>query len=191
MTFHIVPAATLDQDRREVAAEFARLALEAYYAALPPTLACTLIGDAFTIEGDEVADAMVALDDDGRPVGLVAGYALGDLALRQQIGLHHLLSNLPSDIVPDFVAASRALSGEVPAIDGDGYYLARIGIDPAARGSGLADQLMSRFLSDAGPRDAVLHVHGDNARAIAFYRRLGFVIENDSRAYWVMRRAAS
>lgn len=191
MTFRIVTAASLDEGRRLIAADFSRLALTDYYATLPADLACGLIADSFLVAEDEVGDAAVAVDGDDRPVGLVAGYPLAELTRRQQAALYHLMSNLPREEVGGFMAGARALAAEVPAITEDGYYLARIGIAASAQGSGLADQLLVHFLADAGSRPAVLHVRGDNARAIGFYRRHGFAVERDDHRYWIMRRAAA
>lgn len=84
----------------------------------------------------------------------------------------------------------RARAGEVPPIAGSGYYLARVGVAPRARGGPVAGELLGAFLRQAGSRDAVLHVHADNARAVAFYQRNGFAIEDRANRYWIMRRTA-
>lgn len=53
-----------------------------------------------------------------------------------------------------------------------------LGVDPAARGAGLGRALTAaglRLLDERGLRTAVLWVAGENAAAIATYRRAGFV----------------
>jgi putative acetyltransferase len=65
--------------------------------------------------------------------------------------------------------------------------LLAIGIAPEWQGNGLARQLMLRLLDWAdrwaGVLRIELHVHEDNARAIALYRSLGFAEEGRHRAY--------
>ena len=55
--------------------------------------------------------------------------------------------------------------------------LMSIYLSPPARGTGLADYLVGLALGDA---DAVLWVFEANARAIAFYRRHGFVPDGET-----------
>ena len=52
-----------------------------------------------------------------------------------------------------------------------------VGIDPAAQGGGLGKALTARglrHLQDAGVPAVILYVEGDNAPALAVYRKLGF-----------------
>ncbi|WP_420810126.1 mycothiol synthase [Halopolyspora algeriensis] len=52
-----------------------------------------------------------------------------------------------------------------------------VGVDPAARGSGLGRSLTAaglRHLQEAGCRQVMLYVEGDNGPAISVYERLGF-----------------
>ncbi len=116
MSIRIVPAITLDIANRRLAAEFARLALEPYYSSLPPPLACGLIAAEFLVEGSELGDALVAIASGRKPVGLVAGYPLIELAQRQRLSLHNLLSNVPGETAGGFVASARELAGEVPRV---------------------------------------------------------------------------
>lgn len=185
----LIPAAELDEAQRLSAAEWAQAALPAHYETLNPAIARAAIAAEFAVEGSELANALAAVD--GRDVvGLVAGFPLEELALRQRVSLHHLLTSLPPDAVADLVANARVRAGDVPPIAGGGYYLARIGVAPHARGGHVAGELLGAFLQQAGSRDAVLHVHADNARAVAFYQRNGFAIEDRAKPYWIMRRTA-
>ncbi|MFC4004550.1 mycothiol synthase [Prauserella oleivorans] len=52
-----------------------------------------------------------------------------------------------------------------------------VGVDPAAQGGGLGRALTLaglRYLRERGLRQVILYVEGDNAPAVAVYRRLGF-----------------
>lgn len=53
-------------------------------------------------------------------------------------------------------------------------YLDQIAVAPESRGSGVADRLIARA-KELAPRGIDLEVNTDNARAIRFYERHGFV----------------
>jgi ribosomal protein S18 acetylase RimI-like enzyme len=59
-----------------------------------------------------------------------------------------------------------------------GLYLVSVHVDPAHRGGGLADRLLTEVLrwarAQPGHDGMRLHVHEQNLRAQAFYRRWGF-----------------
>jgi mycothiol synthase len=68
----------------------------------------------------------------------------------------------------------HAVSGTVPEPLGEVYV---VGVDPGAQGRGLGRVLTLaglHHLGDRGLRTTILYVEGDNAPAIATYRRLGF-----------------
>ncbi|HKS46255.1 MAG TPA: mycothiol synthase [Amycolatopsis sp.] len=58
-----------------------------------------------------------------------------------------------------------------------------VGVDPAAQGGGLGKVLTTaglRYLREKGLKQVILYVEGDNAPAVAVYRRLGFAqLESD------------
>lgn len=61
----------------------------------------------------------------------------------------------------------------MPELDGP-VQLMSLWVDPCARGTGVANGLVQALLRWAGPARVWLAVHGDNDRAIAVFRRLGF-----------------
>ncbi|GAB3458279.1 GNAT family N-acetyltransferase [Kineococcus endophyticus] len=71
----------------------------------------------------------------------------------------------------------------------EGVFLVSVFVDPAHRGGGLADRLLTEVLAWArtapGASGMKLHVHERNVRAQAFYRRRGFV-ENGLRVPYVL-----
>lgn len=190
MTHRLVAAAGLNEERRRAAASFAHAALTSYYDTLTTATAYAIIAEAFLDPHDEVGGALVELDPAGSPIGLVAGYPLAELAMRQRASLHRLLSALSRAEAGEFVGRARALAAQIPSIGSSGYYLARLGVDSVHHGSGSAARLLATIFADAGAVDTLLHVHRDNARAVAFYHRHGFVVTDDSLPYMVMRRMA-
>jgi putative acetyltransferase len=71
-----------------------------------------------------------------------------------------------------------ALLGFV-TVDPHSGYLDQIVVAPEAWGSALAAALLDAAKRSA-PRGLVLHVNQDNARAIRFYRKHGFVVSGES-----------
>lgn len=68
--------------------------------------------------------------------------------------------------------------------------LGNITTDPAARGQGLGRTVTAavvQALAAAGVREIGLHVHSENAPAIALYRRLGFVPTAEYEEYALVR----
>jgi ribosomal protein S18 acetylase RimI-like enzyme len=54
-------------------------------------------------------------------------------------------------------------------------------VDPAYRGTGLADDLVARAVQEAredGAEELTLQVHVDNDRALAYYEKLGFEVDH-------------
>lgn len=176
----LVGAATLPAGARITAASLAREALTPYYDMLPVERAPLLSVLAAEMDDDstELGAGQVALADDA-VTGLLVAYPATELRARQQASLFHILRASPDESEEILTAAEKqALS--VPPVSGDAYYIARFAVASALRGTGAADALLFA-LTDAVPKAAplALHVHRDNLRAIAFYRRLGFVRSDD------------
>ncbi|MFT4603717.1 MAG: ribosomal-protein-alanine N-acetyltransferase [Rhodothermales bacterium] len=72
--------------------------------------------------------------------------------------------------------------GQIVDKPDDRSHLARIIVDPSARGRGLGRRLMESLLNearDSGARCMSLNVHPANQRAIGLYASLGFVPANN------------
>ena len=66
----------------------------------------------------------------------------------------------------------------------DEAYIHFVGVDPAARGAGLARALYERFFAAVAPRTVVRAVTSPaNERSIAFHRALGFDVSQVDEAY--------
>jgi ribosomal protein S18 acetylase RimI-like enzyme len=64
--------------------------------------------------------------------------------------------------------------GDVAFVTAAEGWIVQVGVDPAARGRGLAKALVQSALSRMTPTEAWLNVNVDNPGAAALYRRLGF-----------------
>lgn len=101
---------------------------------------------------------------------------------------HHLLAAMVNDEIAGFSIATR----HAP----DNLELDWLMIDPAHHGSGLADRLLEGGTAWLGCEAPIwLTVVRHNHRAIAFYKRHGFEIDEAARLdrivpSWVMRRPA-
>jgi ribosomal protein S18 acetylase RimI-like enzyme len=126
------------------------------------------------------------------PAGATVGFCVGGSAQVQGIARRMLLRRPFAFIGPAMLNVIRSPSrlprvlrvarGNLGSGTGDDAppstaLLMQIAVTPADRGSGTADRLVENFLAEMLARGATavsLGVEPDNARAIAFYRRLGF-----------------
>jgi ribosomal protein S18 acetylase RimI-like enzyme len=179
---HLAPELRLD------AAVLAYKAVPALYEPVAGGAVLEAIASDFLVDGSEVSGAEASVVNT-TVQGIVAGFPAAELAARQGVGLHHMLGALPPDQLAPFVAHIRSFSAGVPSIPGEGRYLARLAVAESQRGSGLADRLLLKFLSDDGADAGTsLHVRADNGRAIAFYARHGFRSQGGDQPYVVMLR---
>lgn len=172
-----VPARVLEGERLAKVALLCRAAITDMYATLPAERAVAIIAKDLTNPDGELGTSLAALSSDGEVTGFYAAYPASELTTRQQSSLYATMSLLSDEEVPGFVVNARALAGALPTLEPSGYYLARIAVDPSAKGTGVAQELLAHLLDSArrrGADKAWLHVRGDNARAIAFYTRAGF-----------------
>lgn len=106
---------------------------------------------------------------------------LGHLELMRSEGVHVLVAS---------PKAGGPLAGFVTIAPATGY-LDQLAVSPAFWGRGAAEALMAAARARSASR-IVLDVNQDNVRAVAFYRRLGFVITSEGqnpvskRAVWRM-----
>lgn len=186
------PCRDLDAPSRLAAAALAVEALQEFYERLPFSheglLAC--VADEFVTEGSELGDAVAALQE-GVVVGLFAGYPADAQAERQQQSVFHCLSRLDPDKLEQALAVLDEHRRSVPTVPAGSFYLARIAVASAQRGTGLAGKVLDAFhRAGAGHAGLSLHVRADNRRAIAFYRKNGFALAGtEGMNYQVMSRA--
>lgn len=181
MTGGLVGAATVGPDARLAVAELAYEALKPYYHRLP-------IPDdrIYMVLADEACDPSTELGAgqvmliDGHVAGLIVAYPADEMRARQQASLFHLLQ-AEIDESEAILAAAAAQAADVPPVAPDAFYLARIAVTAAQRGTGLAETLLSSIGAGLPPLMPIsLHVHRDNERAIRFYLRCGFVRADDA-----------
>jgi ribosomal protein S18 acetylase RimI-like enzyme len=116
----------------------------------------------------------------GEDVALVTSIDLSVLARAQMAALMAFLRSAPKDGAKEFQMRMRAYSATIEPIDDTGRYVSRVAVADERRGEGLGRQAVSEYLRHAGASSVHLHVHRDNAPAIALYRSLGFARRSDA-----------
>jgi ribosomal protein S18 acetylase RimI-like enzyme len=181
----LIPCSNLSEAQRLEAARLAAEALPSIYGSVGDE-AFPMLAAEFLVAGSELADA-VAISN-SVVEGIVASYAADQCRSRQLVSLHHALHSLSAAAGARLIAQLRSVSDLIPTDQLRGQYVARFAVPNSRRGTGAADRLMNLF-TRAHPV-VTLHVRSDNARAIRFYRRHGFV-EQSSGEFLLMTRDPS
>jgi ribosomal protein S18 acetylase RimI-like enzyme len=131
------------------------------------------IAEQFAMPNSELGFARAEIAHN-KVIGVYCALPSEQLRSAQIIGAHHLIKRLQVDqgVIRNKLSS---LGYSIESIDTKSWYLSRIAVDTASRGSGVADRLMENYMQSSplvGPY--TLHVRYDNLRAIAFYRRHGF-----------------
>jgi len=119
---------------------------------------------------------LVAAFEAGRLVGIASYYELGEMRERQMEGARSLFAI--AEDTRATAAALRAFGRNFPATAPEGGYIARFAVAADRRGSGLAARLLAAVesaITRRGWTPVQLHVRRDNARALAFYAKCGYV----------------
>jgi ribosomal protein S18 acetylase RimI-like enzyme len=115
----------------------------------------------------------------GEDVALVTDIDMAALAPAQMAALMAFLRLVPAAAIRDFQQRMRAYAASIEPIDDAGRYVSRVAVADGRQGQGFGRRAMSDYLRRAGTVKVHLHVHRDNAPAIALYRGLGFVTRSD------------
>jgi ribosomal protein S18 acetylase RimI-like enzyme len=124
--------------------------------------------------GFDMAVAFV-LRAGGNDIALIAGLPLAALASAQAASMAALLKLAPASARKQTAAAIKRYAAGIEPIADTGHYVSRVAVVPARKGQGLGRQALSLYLDRLGAVATHLHVHRENAPAIALYRALGFV----------------
>lgn len=125
----------------------------------------------------------------GKLAGLYAGYDGAEYAARQQMSVKYLMENLERDILGTFLGNLRVFGqgfGSMP--DSNPYYLSRLSVHPDQRGTDCAKNILDDYFAQRSAQDYCLHVSSDNIRAIRFYEKHGFTLNETDKNYPVMLR---
>jgi GNAT superfamily N-acetyltransferase len=146
----------------------------------------------FSCPGSTLSPAVACLSGT-HVIGVVSAFPTEELRARQMTSAKVLIDCLPRDGAPEVLARMRQHAEALSPLPEPSNYLARLCVLPSERGSGTADLLLARAEADVSDARALcLHVHADNARAIAFYRRHGFfVLQERPSPYLVLAKAPS
>jgi ribosomal protein S18 acetylase RimI-like enzyme len=135
-----------------------------------------LVADQFHDDGTELFAAYAILCEDGVG-GAFAAYPAQQGRQLQEGSTFRLISEVQPKRRPDFEHWLFQHRTRIPPIPADSFYLARFAAAPRCRGTGFAGDLLQKFVSlNPGRAICSLHVSHTNYRAVAFYRRHGFVV---------------
>jgi len=135
-----------------------------------------LIADQFHDDSTELFAAYAILCEDGVG-GAFSAYAAQQGRHLQEGSMFRLISEMQPKHRPCFEHWLFQHRTRIPPIPADSFYLARFAAAPRRRGTGFAGDLLQKFVSlNPGCAICSLHVSNTNHRAIAFYRRHGFVV---------------
>jgi ribosomal protein S18 acetylase RimI-like enzyme len=113
----------------------------------------------------------------GAIAGCAAVVPARALPAAQVLSTMRLLKGLKPEGRDRFLTDVKALSGSLPAPPDESLYLSRIAVAQPFRGTAVGADLLGAVLSVARSeqhRAVSAHVHADNHRALAFYRKQGF-----------------
>lgn len=182
-------ARNLSPDFRVDAAVLVEMAAPDFYGLFPfdADERWSLVSELFDIEHSGLRNCRAALSN-GRIAGIQAGMPASQYHRCQLVSAVHFLQRL------DLGRRNRARVGmerfraQVPDPPEGSHYLARFAVAVADRRRGIASRLLDDFRAGAAGASLSLHVHRENADAIAFYLRHGFRISADAahREYLLM-----
>ena len=170
----LTPCSGLSEAHRLEAAKLASEAMSTLYEPIGDKVV-PMLADEFQVEASELGNSVALVASSVE--GLVASYPSEEYRSRQRVSLHHALGTLDSIAGRRLFEQLRLLADQIPQGGLEGEYVARFAVRSDLRGSGTADRLMDLFVADHPV--VTLHIRSDNARAIGFYRRHGFVPKND------------
>jgi len=110
----------------------------------------------------------------GKTIGILAGYELKDArraeyamggAFLHAFGLFGFLCRIPT-----WLKMNHILGGKMAST---GYYVVYVCVSQSERSRGIGKAILDELMHDYD--DVYLHVNADNAAAIRFYERIGFV----------------
>jgi len=192
--YSLVDIATLSEAGRLTAAHLVMEALPPYYEvdgieeAEMANAVAAILGD----PGSEIGKGFAALCGD-QVAGILNFIKAESLPGARLVGAQKLLKQLSGESVKVFREHLRNYNADFGDVPGGSLYLSRIAIGKGYRGTGLAGQMMERYLTlnnDSEEKQTCfsLHVDRNNERAIAFYRKFGFTSEDSETRYLTMTR---
>lgn len=176
MKLRLAPVSEVSDFHRVLLAELAYESLASYYARLSENKAATALAlnSEFDEPHTELGTTHAAFRHDVM-AGMIAAYPAEEMADRQRASL---FCHLECDALNQerVLSAASVQARAIPTLPVSHFYIARIAITVDFRGLGVADTLINHVKSAVPTsRPISLHVHKDNGRAMAFYRRMGFV----------------
>jgi len=173
----LTPIALLDRQQRLEAAQLIYASLPEFYQqfGISTLTLFSSIADQLCKKNNELEHGY-ALVHGALVIGVYTAYPAEESKIRQifsMLALQKTLTPEQRKTLHEKMGHSWHHFSQAPA---GSYYLSRIAVGKLWRGQGLADQLLNHFSSAATDwKYLSLHVYANNLAALAFYRRHGFV----------------
>ena len=178
----------LDLRLRKQAASLIIEASQHIYTELNKEEVADVLASEFLQEGCELSDCLAIVSDTKAVVGVMAWFPSTELNARRLASVHHFISRVSRDASSLLIEKLRLLKPETPPVP-QSEYLSHLAVIPDMRGSGVADQIISIFLSKPVSEGWSLIVNSENYRAINFYQKYGFsFLDSDDRIFKTMFR---
>ncbi len=168
--------ATWSLERRFGLAELILSAAPDFYAMipLPHDEVLGMITGQVGVAGTELGETYVLGSDHGVVLASFSVLDPARIASAMREGALGIIRGLRGERRAVYMKALSTYGCQVEPMEAGGLYCSRLGVAPQVRGQGLGARAAACFLALDGVRERSLHVHCQNAPAIALYRKLGF-----------------
>lgn len=132
---------------------------------------------------------------DGAALWLTPQAGLAAIAAAQAVRQQALQPLLGATGYAAYSGVCAAMAQQLPAVLEQAWYLSILGVQPQARGQGLAQRLLAPTLARADREQAWCYLETYNPLSLPFYARLGFAQQAvlaeavTGRSYWLLVRA--
>lgn len=171
----------------EKAVQLAYYSFEDFYSLISPCQEKLLPAISEQFNSLSELNQIVAAVEKERLVGIGSYYQLTEMSERQMAGMHSLLS-----VADDRIKSTKTLRSFMEQFKPPGEvggYISRFAVSQEKRGTGLAINLINKVESVLRARDLKeirLHVKKDNARALAFYNKAGYIAVDDQKQGYLL-----
>ena len=180
----------INENELDILSSLIRQSAEQFYDLIPEEEDISeLIRESMRNTESDLYDCIAIMNDE-KIIGALSFYATQELQGRFLYYMRKISDrNFHGNLMKYFKS--------IPSIISEGSYLSRIAVIDDCKGSGAAAKVLSLFESiskEKGQKNAFLHVHVENKRAIKFYKNNSYKIltstyDEDTHQYHLMTKA--